>query len=87
MTELIDIDDFIACVRGAAMNPGMIRSAWIDDARELQQKMNQDEVRQIVIEARKMSGIELRQLVAVGLRREARRQVLRELRDRNYNKE
>ena len=87
MTELIDIDDFVDCIRAAAMSPGMVRSAWIDDARELQQKMNADEVRQIVIEARKMQKIELRQLMAVGLRKEARKQVLRELRDREFNRE
>lgn len=85
--SVIDIDDFVACIKAAAMNPGLIRSAYIDDARELQQKMTPEEVRQIIIEARKMERIELRQLVAVGLKKEARRQVLRELRDREINKE
>ena len=74
--EVVVIDAFVTYIRRAANNKSIRRMCCIEFAREEIRKMTKQEIKEIVVESKKMNKIELKILINVGLPKLIRKDVL-----------
>lgn len=74
--EVVVIDAFVVYIKRAANNKSLKRMCYIEYAREEINTMTNQEIKEIVIEAKKMNKIELKILINVGMPKLIRKDVL-----------